>query len=311
MENKHMARYRGKFEEKRNTPVPRQTPDAQPQRKKPKHRKGNGWVTGVLLVFFSALIVLSGWKLLEARQEYAVGEDAYAALVQAAVKRPTAEQPTEQTVTEHELQVQRHVSEETPQPSEPIAEDAPFVVDFELLTKLNNQVVGWISDNAGIDYPVVQGSDNDYYLTHLVDGTVNKNGSIFVDYRNTPGFMDKNTFIYGHNMLNGTMFAGLSQYGTAGYYAQHPEIILDTPEGSYSLQVFSGYVTPGNSDSYQLEFRDDAEYEQYLEKVRLLSDFASDVTVTGQDRIVTLSTCTYDYDDARYVVHCKLVPMQS
>ena len=111
-------------------------------------------------------------------------------------------------------------------------------------------------------------------------------------------------------MLNGTMFAGLSQYGTAGYYAQHPEIILDTPEGSYSLQVFSGYVTPGNSDSYQLEFRDDAEFEQYLEKVRLLSDFSSDVTVTGQDRIVTLSTCTYDYDDARYVVHCKLVPMQ-
>lgn len=305
-----MARYRGKFEEKRNTPVPEQASAAQPQRNKPKRRRGNGWVTGVLLVLFSALIVVSGWKLLTAQEEYDIGEDAYAALAQAAVTQPMTEREPEQIVTEYELQIEQPLPEETPEQSKPDPEDTSFTVDFELLTRMNSQTVGWISDNAGINYPVVQGTDNDYYLNHLFDGTVNKNGSIFVDYRNAPGFADRNTFIYGHNMLNGTMFAGLSQYGTAGYYAQHPEIILETPEGAYSLQVFSGYVTPGNSDSYQLEYRDDAEFEQYLEKIRLLSDFSSDVTVTGQDRIVTLSTCTYDYDDARYVVHCKLVPMQ-
>ena len=69
-------------------------------------------------------------------------------------------------------------------------------------------------------------------------------------------------------------------------------------------------MTPGDSDIYQLTYRDDAEFEAYLEKIRLLSDFTSDVEVTARDRIVTLSTCTYDYEDARYVLHCRLIPMQ-
>jgi len=300
-----MARYRGKFEDKR---TPKRPPVVHPRRK--RRKRSSGVLTVVLLVVFAGMIAVGGWKLLESRQEYAVGEETYADLVQAAVKQTQEQQNAQQSVTEFEIQVEHAPSEKTPEQSETVPEETSFAVDFELLARINNQVVGWISDGAGINYPVVQGSDNDYYLNHLFDGTINKNGSIFVDYRNTPEFADRNTFIYGHNMLNGTMFAGLSQYSTAGYYEQHPELILNTPEGTYSLQVFSGYVTPGNSDIYQLEFRDDTEFERYLEKIRLMSDFVTDVSVTAQDRIVTLSTCTYEYEEARYVVHCRLVPMQ-
>ena len=302
-----MARYRGKYEDKRIPSVPEQPPVERSRRK--RRKRGGGILTAVLLMVFAGMIAVSGWKLLEAKKEYRVGEDAYATLASTAVHQTVREPQAEQAVTELELQIEQTQPEASPVQPEPAETEQR--VDFEMLTRANSQIVAWIqSDDLVINYPVLQGSDNDYYLTHLYDGTVNKNGSIFVDYRNPPGFADRNTFIYGHNMLNGAMFASLSQYGTAGYYEQHPELVLMTPEGSYSLQVFSGYVTPGNSDIYQLEFQDDEAFETYLEKIRLLSDFASAVSVTAQDRIVTLSTCTYDYEEARYVVHCKLVPMQ-
>ena len=86
---------------------------------------------------------------------------------------------------------------------------------------------------------------------------------------------------------------------------------MATPtSGNFLLEVFSGYVVPGNSDIYQLAFESDSQYETYLERIRKLSDFVSPVTVTKDDRIVTLSTCTYDYEDARYVLHCKLTPAE-
>ena len=316
-----MAKYQGKFLQARQNSRPSMPRPVQPEeireelpvrkQKKPR-RKGGGVVIAVLLVLFAGLIGFSGWKLLQTRQEYDAGTDAYAALSAAVVQKPVAAKP-QNAVTQVEME-QVPSQSETAEPEEtPVQSDepTPWVVDFTLLSQLNRDTVGWISsEGTGIDYPVVQGTDNEYYLDHLFDGTANRNGAIFVDCRNTPGFVDRNTFIYGHNMLNGAMFASLSQYGTAGYYEAHPEFVLATPSGSYCLQVFSGYVTPGDSDIYQLTFRDDADFGSYLERIRLLSDFATNVTVTETDRIVTLSTCTYDYEEARYVVHCKLVPMQ-
>ena len=280
-------------------------------KKKPR-RKKSGAGTMVLLVFFLGVMAFSGWKLLEIRREYDKGSQTYESLAQSVVTKsePKEAPKKEQSVTQMEMTVLPQESQQSV-PEQPQEAPAVLTVDFEVLQAINKDIVAWISaDDGVINYPVVHGSDNEYYLTHLVDGTVNKNGSIFVDFRHEPGFVDRNTFIYGHNMLNGTMFANLSLYGTAGYYDQHRSLELVTPEGSYSLQVFSGYVTPGDSDIYQLTYRDDAEFEAYLEKIRLLSDFTSDVEVTARDRIVTLSTCTYDYEDARYVLHCRLIPMQ-
>jgi len=280
--------------------------------KKPR-KKGRKLVLGILLILFASLAAFSGWKLLSVQQEYDVGTQTYADLVESAVRRPEPEQEPEQETT---IFLPTQTEQTLPQtPTEPEAPqrdpaDELLSVDFALLESINPDVVAWISSPDGISYPVVQGADNSYYLNHLFDGTENRNGSIFVDCRNAPGFADRNTFIYGHNMRNGTMFAGLANYSSQSYYETYPKLLLTTPEQTWVLQVFAGYITPGNSDIYQLTFENDENFEAYLQKIRALSDFTSDVAVTAQDRIVTLSTCTYDYEDARYILHCKLVPVQ-
>ena len=252
----------------------------------------------LLLILFAGLILFSGRKLSESRKEYEAGDAVYASLASTLIH---SEAPSVSSAAASSVFIAAS--------SEMAEEEPEMTVDFESLKAINDQIVGWICSDTGIiDYPVLHGKDNSYYLDHLPDGTYNKNGSIFVDCRNLPLFGDRNTIIYGHNMRTGTMFGELVEYGNDGYYEEHPTLQLITPDGSFELQIFSGYVTSGNSDIYRLTFEDDTDFTAYLERIRSLSDFSTDVEVTAQDKIITLSTCTYDYEDARYVVHCKLVP---
>jgi len=261
-----------------------------------------------LLVLFAATITVSTVKIAKSRQEADEGVRTYAALAHSAVtvreqhKRPVQDTPP-----------QGNTEKDLPQEEEQRIDvtTSSLIVDFDALHAINSGVVAWISSDTGqINYPVVKGTDNEYYLNHMVDGTANRNGAIFMDFRSASDLSDRNTFIYGHNMLNGAMFASLSRYSQSGYVQEHPELLLVIPGKSFSLQVFAGCVVPGNSDLYQLQFRDDAEFASYLERVRLISEFSTPVEVGASDRIVTLSTCAYDYEDARYVLFCKLVPMQ-
>ena len=267
----------------------------------------------LLMVLFVGMAAFGGWKLVQNKQEYAAGADAYATLAATAVQQAAPEEASKDPVF-YEAEIYEVPSPETQGtvPVGGVSQTLPALrVDFSVLQAINSQTVAWISGCDGaIHYPVVRGADNDYYLNHLFDGTTNRNGAIFMDYRNASDLSGRNTFLYGHNMRNGSMFAALTNYADPAYYGQHPELVLVLPGRTYSLQAFSGYVTPGNSDIYQMEFRDDAEFEAYLERVIAMSDFSSDVSVAPTDKIVTLSTCTYDYEDARYVLHCKLVPMQ-
>lgn len=248
------------------------------------------WFLYLLMGFFVALALYSGARILSVLRAYEVGSQTYSAMAQTVV----AEKP--------------------PVPAETPEEEVPTIswsVDFEALEAVNPHVAGWIRDDTGaIDYPIVRGSNNTYYLDHLFDGTYNRNGTLFVDVRNSPGLIDRNTFIHGHNMQNGAMFAPLLQYAEAGYYEEHPTLELVTPDGAYVLEVFSGYLTVGSSDTFQLRFRREEAFEAYLQKIREQSDFASEVEMTASDRMVTLSTCAYDQTDARYVVHCKLIKIK-
>ncbi len=266
--------------------------DLEPRKKLP------GFVLPVLMVVFAAMCVFSITKILDVREERQVGNVTYANLAQSIV----SVQPPQV------VEIETSIEEETVV----IDVEKPSVeVDFAALQAINGQAVAWISsDDGSIHYPVVRGTDNDYYLNHLPDGTVNRNGSIFMDFRNQTDFSDLNTFIYGHNMLDGTMFASLGRYSEAGYYEAHPSLLLVTPERSYSLQVFAGCVVPGNSDIYQITYQNDEDFSAYLTKICAMSEFSAPVEVTDDDRIVTLSTCAYSYEDARYVLFCKLVPMQ-
>ena len=265
--------------------------------KKKQRRKGGNVLLNLLLVLCIGVMLFCGYKLVTSYLEYKVGDDAYASITAGAVKKKQAVSPNS-----GENSASSGDSEQDT--------DEPLDVDFSVLSAMNADVAAWIySADTVIDYPVVQGSDNVYYLDHIFDGTYNKLGTLFVDCRNAPGFSDWNTIIYGHNMNNGSMFASLTNYTKQAYYEAHPEMFLVTPNGTFRLELFSGYVTPSDSDAYTFSFADASAFSEFLENIRARSDFDSPVSVEASDRIVTLSTCTYDFEDARYVVHGKLVPV--
>lgn len=176
-------------------------------------------------------------------------------------------------------------------------------VDFEGLRAKNSDVAGWIyGPDTVINYPVVQGADNEFYLTHMFDGRENKCGSIFMDTLNREDFSDSNSILYGHHMKNGSMFAGLIKYQSQSYYDSHPVLWLVTPDKSYRVEVFAGFVTSADSEVWQLEFADSGEYRSWLDRMVGNSAFESNISPGTDDRVLTLATCSYEYDDARFVV---------
>ena len=191
-----------------------------------------------------------------------------------------------------------------------IREISPRVVDFSALLQDNPDVKAWLySPGTVIDYPVVQGKDNDYYLHRLLDGSYNPNGTLFIDYRCEGDFSGKHTVIYGHHMQNRSMLATITEYRKQEYYDEHPVMYLNTPGGNYRLDVFSGFVTWYDSRAYLFDFIDDREFEEWYTLMQSYSDFESEVELSPEDRVVTLSTCTYEYDNARYVLMAKMVPI--
>jgi len=181
-------------------------------------------------------------------------------------------------------------------------------VDFDALYEQNAETVGWlILEDSSINHPVVQGANNAFYLNHLFDGTQNVNGALFADYRNAPEFSDRNTILYGHRMNDGSMFAPLLNYAGQDFYEAHPRLILLTPTGGYLVELFSGYTADVYADSWQRNFADDADFAAWVQAAKNRSDFTSDVEVGISDRVLTLSTCSSAFRNARYVVVGKLV----
>jgi sortase, SrtB family len=187
----------------------------------------------------------------------------------------------------------------------------PSKMDFAPLQAVNTDVVGWIlAEGRAIDYPVVRGDDNEYYLTHLFNNEQNKLGSIFMDYRNHGNFSDKNTVIYGHNMKNGSMFASLAGYKDQNYYDSFPTMMLYTPGGDFTIEFFAGIVADGNYEFVRFSFQDDKDFLDYINTLKGKSTFKSNTVVNADDQIVTLCTCSYEYNNARYALFGKLKYLQ-
>ena len=153
-----------------------------------------------------------------------------------------------------------------------------------------------------INYPVVQGADNQYYLKHLFNGKWNSSGCIFLDSRNTPDFSDRHSIIYGHHMKNGTMFSGLTEYKKQEFYDAHPTVLLLTPEKNIRIEIFAGYVAGVSDKAWEIALGSDKEFGDWLEAAEERSCFESEVPFAVTDRIVTLSTCSYEFDNARFVL---------
>jgi len=181
-------------------------------------------------------------------------------------------------------------------------------VDFEELRERYPGIVGWIKlEGTAIDYPIMQGSDNYYYLGHLPDGAVHRSGSIFLDYRNSPDFLDKSMLIYGHESRTQDMFGALKNYRRQEFYEANPVIYIYTPERDYELVLIAGYLVDSGVEVPPLKFKDEDDFIKHIEGIKRRSFFTSSVEVDPDDRIVSLATCAYDYTNARWIIVGKLV----
>lgn len=188
-----------------------------------------------------------------------------------------------------------------------VSDDSESRIDFDALRSVNEDVIGWLTlKDTVIDYPVVQGEDNDYYLHHLYTGEWNSLGTLFVDFRNKKLFTDQISVIYGHSMLNGSMFFILERYKRQSFYEEHKEFVFETPEKKYTLEPLAGKVMDAKIPFLQLNFDAVSEYEEYINEFIRTSTFKSEATFDGNDKIVIMIKCSADYEDARYVLLCKV-----
>ncbi|MBQ6809014.1 MAG: class B sortase [Firmicutes bacterium] len=197
----------------------------------------------------------------------------------------------------------------SPEESPEELEQAPISVDFEALQQESEDIIAWLyCEDTQINYPVVQAADNEYYLDKLPDGQWNSGGSLFLDYRNAADFSDRNSLIYGHNMKNLSMFGSISKYKEQAYYEAHPLLWLLTPEGDYKVELLAGYVAEHDAEVYSFPLTEDT-LPVLLEQSLARSNFKSEVELQPGERLLTLSTCSYEYDNARYVLIGVLRPL--
>ncbi len=184
-------------------------------------------------------------------------------------------------------------------------------VNFSDLKRTNPDVVGWLKVNGtNINYPFVQSSDNDYYLTHSFNKSYNGGGWVFLDYRNN-STNNKNTIIYAHGRSDKTMFGTLKNVLNNGWLNNTNNYVIKiSTETENSLwQVFSVYRIPTTSDYLQTNFNDDIEYQNFLDMIKDRSGHNFDTNVASTDNILTLSTC-YNNSD-KIVVHAKLIKKEN
>ncbi|WP_407271181.1 class B sortase [Radiobacillus sp. PE A8.2] len=179
---------------------------------------------------------------------------------------------------------------------------------FKGMLEMNPDTVGWIRiANTHIDYPVVQGIDNEFYLNNNFKKQESKAGSIFMDYHNSIHLFDQNTVIYGHHMKNDTMFSDLIKYKNNDFLQKNPIIVFNTIYEELRWEIFSVYVSDVQFDYIENDFNTEENFRNFIDTTQQKSLFDTGVEVTSEDNILTLSTCDYDFDNARMVIHAKLL----
>ena len=178
----------------------------------------------------------------------------------------------------------------------------PAAIDLGYWMGKYSDVVGYIyNPGTAISYPIVYG-DTDFYLHHDLDGNEDVNGSIILASENRSDFSDGNSILYGHNMKAGNMFASLQYYKSHDFYLSHPCMYLYTPGQTYRVDLFAGFPTPADGEVYFTGLE-----QEKIDRFKAQSTFTSTVNPTGS--VLTLSTCSYEHENWRYVVLGELVPI--
>ena len=229
------------------------------------------------------------------------------------------------TETETEAETETETETETEKETEPPIQHSQLFLDMkaqiENYQKTNPEVWGWLYIEAKylntsgvevISYPLMLGTDNEYYLTHKWDRSYSKLGAIFADCRTDPDMLDnRNVVIYGHNMAAGTMLHKLLKVyksksvfmGTNGCYV---DITIYTTEAIYKFDLFSMYVTSAYSDYRTVYFVGDTHWVDYLNARQKLSKWSKNYEFNENDMMITFSTCTDEIENGRMAFHCIL-----
>lgn len=182
-----------------------------------------------------------------------------------------------------------------------------FVVDFEELAKKNPDVIGWLRfdpEPSVINYPIVQGKDNQEYLHQTFSKNENGLGAIFLNVDNSNQFKDKHSIIYGHRMKDGSMFRHLQDYEKESFWKKNPHFYIYTPNGRViTYRIYSAGEAIDTSDIYETDFMDAKAYQEFIDQTRKDALYETGVKVRTADKVVTLSTCTSSSDNHRFVVH--------
>lgn len=245
--------------------------DETPKKKPSKSKKIRRIATNIIMICLAGIMLVSGWRVYTIMKGYHDDRSSY----------------------------------------EKVSEQAGDSIDFDALREINPDVIGWLRyEGTIIDYPVVQGENNDVYLSMLFDRTWGGCGTLFADCITEAPFRQFNTIVYGHHMKDGTMFACLKELRDPEYCRKHPKLELITPEGSFDLEIYAFLNEPADSNVYTTNIQDEEGKQNYLDLINSLAAYVTSVGVSTQDRLVMLSTCAYEFEEARYIVVCKMVPQQ-
>ena len=191
-------------------------------------------------------------------------------------------------------------------PADPRAQ-AMNDMDLGSLQRTNEDVLGWIEiPDTDLSYPLVQGTDNQFYLDHTWKKEPNSAGSIFLECQCSPDLSDFNTIIYGHRMRNGSMFGSLKYFNDPAYWNEHPVIYLRDSSGTRQYTIFAAYEAGIRSFTYRLKLTEARDKQTLIDFALSSSVIDTGVIPTVDDRILTLSTCTGNGHASRWVVQAVL-----
>ena len=263
----------------------------------------------VIIVIASLAALMAAFMIFKTARDYKAASDEYDSLRQYASEEVNATETAEKVGDIKPIELEE-AEERKELKSNENREDFPEMeVDFKALREKNPDTVGWLYvGSCGISYPIVQGEDNDYYMNHTFEGTVNSSGAIIMDYRDDKYLKDWNTFIYGHNMKNGSMFGSLKKLlNDETLYDSDPYIYVYLPGYIYRYKIFSYYKDKPDSKMY---WTADTlqEYRQYIRDALSLSVRDLGVETSEENNMVTLVTCSGSgAGKMRFFVHGEFI----
>lgn len=249
-------------------------------------------VISVLAVVIAVSLFMLGKTLLG----YAGNRAEYSKLQDAAIQIRLPDEQTEQT--------------DEAQTEETAVSEIPFDVDWELLRETNDDIIAWLyCPDTVINYPVVQTTDNETYLTINFSGNENSGGALFADYNSVVGIRASHLIIYGHNMKDNSMFGTLKNYVDEEYFEAHPTFYLLTPDQAYRVDLLDCLTIDATTDNYPVYFGDDNSLDSYVGRISSGAYWVNSQADWQNHQLLTMSTCTSS-DSQRLILQGVLVPIE-